>query len=286
MPTYSTLTLCGNVPLDPRYEHTLTFTSKAAQLAWFNGMRKYEPFTDFTYLRKDSAIRVSYGVEELEEKGINYLVTVNDEKARFYFITSKEYKGSNCTELHVELDVLQTYQFDWTIPPCFVEREHVNNDAIGANTIPEGLEVGEYYIDAWDQVDMGSYALVVQSSLTLQNPIGEHATGGIINGVYNGLRLYTRSADALGALVINAVIKSLDTQGKSDAISSIWMYPKKMMTTEEDWAEEGNETMLRVVSINPFYHYTGDGLNTETLDGYSPRNKKLLCYLFYHSNCR
>ena len=279
----SQLTLCGNVPLDPRYEHTLTFTSRAAQLAWFNGMRKYETFTDYTYLRKESAIKVPIATEALEDQGVNYLYTLNDNKARFYFITAKEYVSQSCTLLHVELDVMQTYQFDWSIPACFVEREHVSDDTIGNNLMDEGLELGDYITNSSYNTPLGELAIVVQTSVTLENPIGEHVSGGTIGGVYSGLALYTRTCDATGVLVLDAVIKSLENKGKADAITSIWVYPKRFIAA--DWDRENDETMLRVIGIQP---YDMSIAGNVTLEGYAPRNNKLLSFpynfLYAHNN--
>lgn len=283
----SEVTLCGNVPLDPRYEHTLTFTSKEAQLAWFTGMKRYEPFDDFSYLRKESAIKVPIDAEALENAGVNYLFTINESKVRYYFVTAKEYISESCTKLHVELDVLQTYQFDWTIPACFVEREHVSDDSIGANLMDEGLELGEYVTNSVYNAPLGSLAIVVQSSVSLTNDpgIGEPIRGSVYGGVYSGLKLYARSCNATGALVIDAIIKSLEVAGKADGITSMWVYPKRFITTSISWDLEDTETMLEVVGINPL-DITMDG--NSSLEGYSPRNKKLLCYpynfLYAHNN--
>ena len=38
----------------------------------------------------------------------------------------------------------ETWAFDYDIKSSFVEREHTNNDTVGANTQPENLEKGEY----------------------------------------------------------------------------------------------------------------------------------------------
>lgn len=276
----SQLTLCGNVPLDPRYEHTLTFTSKESQLAWFYGMRKYETISDFSYLRKDNAIKVPIATEALEDQGVNYLYTVNDNKARFYFILKKEYVSQSCTLLHVELDVMQTYQFDWTIPACFVEREHVSNDAVGANLMDEGLELGEYVNNSAYTYDLSDLAIIIQSSVSLQNPIGDPVSGVIIGNVYSGLALYTRTLNATSVLVIDAVIKSLNNQGKTDAITSMWVYPKTLISA--DWANENNETLLKVNGIQTRdIALSGNAV----LDGYTPRNKKLLTYPYNFLYC-
>ena len=38
----------------------------------------------------------------------------------------------------------KSWYFDIEYKQTFVERKHVTDDTIGANTIPEGLETGEY----------------------------------------------------------------------------------------------------------------------------------------------
>ena len=278
----SSVVLCGYVPLDPRYEHTLKFTDPGAQEAYFQGLMKYERHNKLTYLRKSRYIQVDIPIDDLE--GVNYLFTKNPgEKTRYYFIERKEYWSESATRLLVALDVMQTYQHDWYIPPCFVEREHVLDDTAGANMLDEGLELGEYVTNSEFSLDMGLMAVVVQSSVTLENPIGEPVTGGIIGNVYNGLALYTRTLNATGILVLDAVIKSLETQGIADAITNMWIYPKRMIGAA--WDTEYDEVMIPVKTIDPF---TFNSVKNVTLDGYTPKNKKLLTYpynlLYVHNN--
>lgn len=278
----SSVILCGYVPLDPRYEHTLKFEVPDDQEAYFYSLMKYERMTDLTYLRKNHYIQVDIRIRDLE--GVNYLYTKNPgEKTRYYFIERKEYLSESATRLHVTLDVMQTYQHDWIIPPCFVEREHVLDDSLGANMIDEGLELGEYVTNSEFSLDFGELAIVIQSSVTLTNPIGEPITGGIIGNVYNGLALYTRTLNATGALVVDAVIKSLETSGKADGIANMWVYPKRMINA--DFTAEDDATMLLVKGIQPFTFST---IKNVALGGYVPKNKKLLTYpynlLYVHNN--
>ena len=42
----------------------------------------------------------------------------------------------------VQLDVMQTWYFDYTMRKCFVVREHTNDDTIGNNLIEENLATG------------------------------------------------------------------------------------------------------------------------------------------------
>lgn len=48
------------------------------------------------------------------------------------------------TEIKIETDVFQTWQFDFTYLKSFVERKHVTDDTRGKHTILENLEFGEY----------------------------------------------------------------------------------------------------------------------------------------------
>lgn len=274
--------LCGYVPLDPRYEHTLKFDDPDLQEYYFYTKMVHETTADMSYLRKGRYINVDFSIEDLE--GVNYLYTKNHgEKRQYYFVDRKEYVSTQVTRLHVTLDVLQTYQHDWYLPPCFVEREHVNDDTVGANMVDEGLELGEYVTNSEFSLDFGELAIVIQSSVTLTNPIGDPITGGIIGNVYNGLALYTRTLNTTGALVIDAVIKSLETSGKADAIANMWVYPKRMINA--DFGTEDDSTMLLVKGIKPFTFST---IRNVTLGGYVPKNKKLLTYpynlLYVHNN--
>lgn len=281
---YSALYLHKGIPLDCRYEHTLKWSTQAAQLNYFHSTaRTFRQYEDFTYLRKERAVRVPVNLETLEANDVNYVSICNDTQWRFYFIMDKVYKADEVTELVLDLDVLQTYQFEWDIPACFVEREHVTDDTIGAHLVAEGLETGELYpMETIQYDDIKELALVAQSAVTLQNPMGQPVTGAMISRVYNGLRMYCRTGNALGATVLNAALSSLDTNAKN-GVAGIFMYPKALINA--DWANENDEVMLEV---NGMKELTYDFNKPTTLHGYAPRNRKLLTYpynyLHVHNN--
>ena len=58
------------------------------------------------------------------------------------------YVNDNRTDISIQTDVWQTWQFDLHFEDSFVEREMINvtDDIPGANLIVEGLETGEYKI--------------------------------------------------------------------------------------------------------------------------------------------
>lgn len=286
----SQLHLYIGVPFDPRYEHSIYWGhgELARQTAYFDSLPGLS-FTDFRHIRKDQEIIINVPYDDCVDQGFNYCCVINSDplvytKRWYYFITGKRYISPSATALQVELDVIQTYQFDWEIPACFVEREHPTHDDIGDNLLMEGLELGEYVSKGnVDITALDELAIVCLSSVTMTNPMGEAVTGSIINNVYHGLKMYTRTANALGATVLNAALSSLSTQGKADGVQAIWMYPKALINA--DWANEENEVMLEVKGMN----YSDMTITTgDNLDGYRPRNKKLLThpylYTYVHNN--
>ena len=141
----STIKILRNVPLDNTYEHTIYFASHSAQSSYFSGLAKYT-FEAQSYQRvKRGYIRVATNAENLYD--CNYLMFQNSafgSKWFYAFIKSVEYINNGVSEIEFEIDVMQTWHFDYTIKACFVEREHSATDVIGDNIVEENLALGEY----------------------------------------------------------------------------------------------------------------------------------------------
>lgn len=148
IPTGSVI-LCRNIPIDNTYQHTISFETKEEQLAYFK-KKNYRELTDFVYIRKDSKIRVGIPLDDL--KDVNYMTFVSSSNGRRYycFITNKEYSNDNTTYLTYEIDVMQTYMFDYYFNPCFVERSHVDRWTEDMKPIfyytAEDFEIGDEYM--------------------------------------------------------------------------------------------------------------------------------------------
>lgn len=141
--------LLNNVPLTNSYEHQMTFTNKTAQASYFTGKTAHS-FTDFTYVKEDGTVKVPRGRDSLYS--CNYIMFKNTDFSSkwFYgFITKLEYINPTTTKVHFELDVYQTWQFDFSFKASYVEREHCKRwNADGSpviNTVDEGLDYGSEY---------------------------------------------------------------------------------------------------------------------------------------------
>ena len=143
--------LLNNVPLNNTYEHQMTFTSKTNQANYFlSKSNQQNTFTDFTYVKEDGSVKVPRGRDTLYS--CNYLMFKNKDftdKWFYGFITKLEYVNPETTKVHFELDVFQTWQFDFEFRTSYVVREHTrrwNPDGSPViNTIDEGLDYGTDY---------------------------------------------------------------------------------------------------------------------------------------------
>jgi hypothetical protein len=149
-----TLYLISGVLIDNKYQHTIDFSNATEQQNYFIGLAAHS-LTDYTFMRKDSSIRVAINIETLH--AINYALYRNGSGKWIYcFITDKKYINDAVTELVIQTDVMQTYLFDYTFKPSFIDREHMNRwDSLHRpilHYIDENINYGDDYIIIGEQV--------------------------------------------------------------------------------------------------------------------------------------
>ena len=263
------------------YVDCLDFKTKDEQEAYFNSIASKTIFCDeYTFLKKDNRIIVNFGIEELIN--INYLFYKNpQEDITFYcFITEKNYKNENATELLIETDVFQTWQFALNFKACFIERSHVDNDTIGLHTFPEMLESGEYiehdHINL-NFLDQKYYVVGVSESGLNTYTIPDE--GRFYNGLYSGLTYLVFNDSTSISNYIKCVQKNLG----GDNIYCIFVNPKSMFPEIKFTQYKENNLSFQMGILPDFIG--AKTLNTYTLnkryttiDGYTPKNNKLFCY--------
>jgi hypothetical protein len=114
-----------------------------------------------------------------------------------------------------------------------------------------------------------------------EEPDGTQVTGTMYNGVYSGLRYYTfyhsRTKEP-GIDALNEFINSYE-EGKSEAIKCMFLAPSNLAIVRD------NHTIAGTNYTDKWYvnNSGGGSINTNinfnnSIDGYVPNNKKLLCY--------
>lgn len=276
-------------PLEKDYVHTLYFGSAADQQSYFQSKIK-KSYTDFSYQRKDGAIRVPEHIDDLISAGCNYVMYQNAAYSNrwFYaFIEDMEYINDGRTDVKIRTDCIQTWMFDITVKPSFVEREHAASDNLGDHTIDEGLETGEYVVNNIRRFTYGSEMSVVLGVTKL--PEGGSIGGTLYHGVYSGMLYYAFNHGDANA--INDFLDQYDEEGVGEAVQCMFFAPDVLAADPEDGTVHSGErikgsALPYAVVINKPYdredlEWDAEVVNefsTTDIDGYVPRNKKLMCY--------
>lgn len=276
----SRLWLC-KCDLENDYKNTLTFSNRNAQRNYFIGDPSdpsstgvsTKGYVEFTYLRKEQAIKVDDLIDNINTN--NYLVLINNNKYEYYFITRMEYIDGETTKIHIELDVMQTYLFDIEYKQTFVERKHVTDDTPGKHTIPEGLETGEYVCNStYSLTDDAPVNIVFQVIYDNTFPNLQYQYGGVFSGtcflifdIPNGIKY----------------IKAMDRENMRDYIVSIFMYKGNVASTETYHIVDVDFGQIDFKVVNPSSveveeYFQIMASKPTTLGSYTPRNKKLLTY--------
>lgn len=286
-----------SVPLEDDYKDTLYFANATAQQTYFAG-QVVKSYTDFSYQRKDNVIRVPAQVDTI--RNCNYVMyqnTAYSNKWFYAFIERMEYIDDYRTDVYIATDVLQTWMFEMNFKSSFIEREHVNDDTFGLHTIPESLETGEYVCNdiveqVYGECDWTTSGMMVvfqvstvileKDGVTLapRNKPAYNTTNGIPNGCYYVGVEFIQSELGL----VQTFISTYDAFGKGDAIISMFLCPKNVITwtsTQGDsgiWATPGYYFPVDSTSVYQFGQ-AQVAMNT-TLDGYTPHNNKCFCSPF------
>lgn len=225
--------LC-KTPLVSDYKHQLTFSNLQAQLSYFNSKIE-KTFDNYTYIKHDNMIKVGENIDNIIN--CNYLFYKNTgftNKYYFCFVTNMEYINENCTAIYFTTDVFQTWQFQINYHPCFVEREHVNNDTIGAHTVEENLNVGEV-IEESETTDSSytneyGYYIGIMSGYT---PTDGQSSGGknydgisVLNNVVSGLDLFLfKITDRPSIFNVLYFLARTNDDGKINDIGNMFIIP-------------------------------------------------------------
>ena len=282
------------LPIELDDENQLTFASASAQATYFQSLSKIQ-LDDGTYQRRDDAIRYPGTLDSIIQ--YNYCMYKNAGHGSKWFyarIKNMAYVNDNLTLVEIEEDAFQTWQFDLIYNQCFVEREHVMDDTIGANTIPEGLELGEYTINSSTTLKPNKVVTPAgtgQSPITRIYPIffqvSKLASGISIaasqfnnayNGVFSGLYFFAVDSEAAARWVIDRYAESPNSQGD---IVSIFLAPKEFL---DGCFLFGELTYNIYIPKNQsgISHLLEETTITRpvALNGYTPKNNKLFCWPF------
>lgn len=277
-------------PLSIDNKNQLTFINKEEQFNFFNSLPKLE-ISNCSYQRKNNAIRYPALLDDILE--YNYVMYQNENynnKWFYAFIVHMNYINNNMTEIIIDTDVWQTWQFDINFKESFIEREmlSVADDVPGANLLPEGLETGEFKVNGTAEFDdLETVSVVAYSGDTIEgNTVQNLQQGGyIVNGINSSI-VFLICENSKYTQLMNILLKGNNSQ----YIVSTFSLPKLAV---QDFMTSDNE-LKNIITLNGVYalqngknYYQSPLLKTlinlpSQLDGYTPRNQKLRTYPYIY----
>lgn len=274
----STIKLYHNVPLDAKYNNTVLFGSVSAQNNYFHS----SPSSILSFsVEGNSYARVERKKLRIQKPAkdcynCNYLAFRNTsfgEKWFYAFVTSVEYVNPTTTEIEFELDVMQTFLFDVTLKESFVLREHAVNDTVGANLLSEPVEIGELTMASTSESSWFTDYCIVAS---YQDPRGNSESGRVYHNVPSCSNYAFFDSTSNGIEELRIFLDMFKIADKLENVNSIFMVPKAFAGVPE---YPYFLTPDKPASIGALWVSKIDSISKpNTLNGYAPRNKKLLTY--------
>lgn len=277
------LILSKGIKMDKNYQNCLTYSEQDMVTLCLNN--KVAESTDYSFLREDKnviTVQLPYGTC----LQCNYLAFQNTDYSNkwfFAFIDRVEYNSPSSTKIHYTIDEFSTWWSYWEAHSCFVVREHTMDDTIGANTIPEGLETGDYVAGGVQALNIdGNITYVCCATTELPTGFGDLSGGTVYNGVFSGLyyQVFKTPLDA------RKFLKAIDSAGKGDAVYNIFLIPKNIADAAasggtlifSQYTAEGQTWEAALLPASDYAHtlYTTPAItHPNTLNGYTPKNNKL-----------
>lgn len=287
----SRVIISKNIKVDKNYNNVLNYSENNMLDLLLNENHLVRQDSTFQFININNRIRVNFSYQECLQA--NYIAFQNPNYSNKWFfgwIENIEYKSDKCTEITYIVDAWSTWFDYWSQKPCYVIREHVNDDEIGKHTIPENLELGDYVLNARKEnfkAELSNYAICMAVTEMPDESVPPYSNHRNYNGIFGGLYYlgFTSASNCEKA------IKIYDKLSKADAINSIFMIPNNMASyvdgVSATWSLQDITTEVKYLTAVSKADTIGN-ITTEFPSklgvNYVPVNKKLFSYPYCFFN--
>jgi len=278
----STIHLLQNIPLTNAYIHTVDYSNATAQ---YNDFISYKiaTFTDYTYIRNNT-VKIEGQIANLY--AVNYMLfknTAYENKWWYAFVTNVSYVNDNTVLITYELDIMQSFLFDYMTMPSYIERETVEHDTIFANLTEEELEIGEYELKERvhpNYFNAGNLCAIVGVSRKISDSTGDfEISANLLYGMptYETYYLFTTPLD------LQNFYQYYASNGNTEDLLEMVLFPSGFIRAS-DWATDsqgfkyfkstdgnGNPLSPNYVSMSLPVAVKG----TTAFQSYIPKNAKM-----------
>lgn len=230
----SRVILSKNIKMDREYVNVLSYSE--SEMVTLCLQNKVIESSNFSFIRANKSIQVPFSYGECLQA--NYIAFQNPDYSNKWFfawIDEVIYKGDSNTEIKYTIDSWSTWFDKWTKKPCFIQREHTNDDGFGKNTIPENLNVGEVIEEEYEEImtfgeDGNDYYFAISGTynpITNKDFIGVNKVNGNLMG--NWIFLFDVYSGSVGLPEIQNFLEDINDSKKIDSIKDMFTLPKTLV---------------------------------------------------------
>lgn len=283
----SRIILAKNIHIDKQYTNVLDYSEE--QMLNLCLANKVAEANNYSFIRTNKSINVAFSYNQCLQA--NYIAFQNPDYSNKWFfawIDDVIYKGNNNTEITYTIDSWSTWFDYWQKKVCFINRQHVNDDTIGINTIPENLDVGEVVQEDFDEMTFQSesnepnFYFAINSTY---NPISKKDFVGVnkINGILQGNWIFIFDVSNVGITWINNFLADVNNDSKIESIKELYILPRFLVESI------GKEQLHKSSTFGDYYCYLLNESDnkvdlpividrTKSFKDFQPKNNK--CYVY------
>lgn len=282
----SEIYLVKGIKLDRNYVNVLSYSEE--QMLELCKENQVAHANNFSFIRPQNSIYVNFSYEDCLKS--NYIAFQNPDYSNkwfFAFIDEVIYKGERNTEITYKIDSWSTWFNYWQKQPCFISRQHVNDDTIGLHTVPENLDVGEMVLGNWNIYNglAENYYFCLMSTydiITNDDFVGVEQ----INGNLFGYIVYIFEANGVSLVSLEKVLEEINKAGKIESVLALFVCPvelidsigKRKLNTYDGTYVLDTSQILSNDSIENAIHIDFDIQKPYSFSDYQPKNNK--CYVY------
>lgn len=268
----------GAVPWSNAYGNVRLYNSLSEQQSDISSMMTISS-EDYVYIGRNRRLKVSIPADRLYH--CNYCMYRNETITDgwiYCFISDVEYINDNTAEISLETDIFQTYLYgtDWTIPPCFIERETVPSES-SKYLLTSEPEMPLIYTCVKNVnksfSSVAGFAMMCNTEAEAFGIITKPVEPSITKGTYRGANIYYCPVENYKE--ISDKLNLLNQAGSIESVVAIWSIPEGFYPG--DFKGWNNQMSFPDPVGNVNMQIKAPALPT-TIDGYTPQNKKLLYY--------
>ena len=287
--------LVKNIKVDRQYTKVLSYEEKdMINLCQQNLVAQAG---DYSFIRTNRNILTNFTYEQCLKA--NYIAFQNtDYSGKWFFawIDDVIYRGNSNTEISYTIDAWSTWYEKIKVKPCFINRQHVNNDTIGSNTIPENLDIGEVISEQTTEDEIygneyGYYIAVASNWRIKDNSTDTDSEKGTQNA---GISVYNNTIFGTEIFIFNIVslesfsdlalfLLRTNSDGHISDVENIFILPRMAVSVANlllHQAKVGEHT-FNFYTIN--YNMTAQTFDTtinkrHSFSDFTPKNNK--CYVY------